>query len=125
MPEVSETKPPISRPETSVSMTPTQLRDFAAALVAELRKPTEEQQEEIQKKKDILERAKRDKIELVRIEMESKRSREENCSHKKQNGDTCIMGQKHSDGKVHPICVRCQKEFPPYALRPEMDNGVV
>ena len=111
-------------PEPSISLTAAQLKDMMIAFAQEIRRPTPEQEEETQKKKELLARTKADKLELVRIEMESKAQREASCAHLKQNGQSTIMGQKHSDGKIHPICLRCQKEFPPYRARTEEDVDI-
>ncbi len=123
-PQASRTTVFVNKPEASISLTATELKDMMIAFAQELRKPTPEQEEEARQRKAILERAKRDKLELVRIEIEAKKQREEGCAHKKQNGESTVMGQKHSDGKVHPICIRCQKEFEPFKLRSEQEDDV-
>lgn len=41
------------------------------------------------------------------------------CEHRKENGKLAVGengGQVFSDGKRHPVCLRCGYEFPPIAV---------
>jgi hypothetical protein len=130
IPETSKTEAPVTKNEPSVSMTPTQMKEMMVAFATELRRPTEEQQAELDKKKADLERAKRDKIELVKLDAAMKIDRENRCDigmgpHRKQNGETTVFrGQIFSDGYYHPMCIRCQKQFPKIKAHPERDGGI-
>jgi len=124
----SKTEIPVTKTEPSVSMTPSQLKEMLIAFAHELRKPTAEQEAEAAKKKDDLERAKQQKIELVRLDAQAKIDRENRCDigmgpHRKQNGETTIFqGQIFSDGYYHPMCIRCQKQFPKVKAYPEREG---
>jgi hypothetical protein len=95
--------------EPVINLTFNQIKD----IIAELKKPNPLEAEKIEKEQQLRQRAKEEKIEQVRLDAEMKRQREEGCSHRKQNGESTIMGQIHSDGMRHSVCFRCQKEFPP------------
>jgi hypothetical protein len=106
-----------SAPNPAVTITFDQLKE----LIKEIKKPSAEEAERIEKEKALKLRAQREKVEQARIEMAEKKRREDSCPHRKPNGETTVMGQRHSDGMVHPICFRCQKEFPPRKARSEED----
>ena len=82
-------------------------------LIAEIKKPSELEQEKIDQERQLRERRRRESIALATLEMEQKALKQSNCNHTKPNGKPCIGGQIHSDGMVHMICLRCQKEFTP------------
>lgn len=102
-------------PTGNISLTVAQFKE----IIQELRKPSAEDQEEIDKNKLMKERAAKQRVEVARQEMAAKAEREQRCNHKKEKGESAVFGQKHSDGFVHPICVRCQKQFDPYKPRAE------
>lgn len=101
--------------EPSINLTVSQFKE----IIAELRKPSPEEQEKIDKEKAFKKRAMEQRVEIARQEMAAKAERENRCNHKKEKGESAVFGQKHSDGMVHPICVRCQKQFEPYKPRAE------
>ncbi len=118
-----------------VSFSPAQLQQFMKTVlettaqnnrealleaIKELKKPTPEQQEQIDQQKMIRERKKQLMILLAKAEEKGKRVRRERCSHTKPNGKVAIGGQIHADGLVHPLCVKCQTEFQPFKPTAEM-----
>jgi hypothetical protein len=107
-----------------------QLRELLAAesasadrrmleMIKEIKKPSPEEQEKMDKEKALKARAQQQRIAIAEKDMRSKAEHEARCSHKKEKGESAVFGQRHSDGMVHPICVRCQHEFPPYKPRAE------
>ncbi len=118
-----------------VSFTPEQLQQFMKTVleatakdsretfleaIKELKKPTPEQQEQLDQQKMMRERKAQLMVLLAKDEEKGKRIRRERCSHKKPNGLISIGGQIHADGLVHPICVKCQTEFQPFKPTAEM-----
>ena len=76
--------------------------------------------QEAAKQKEEEERQQRNResmLELGRAEIAAKEKRERDCSHKKERGEWAIGGQEHTDGFIHPICMRCGKEFPKVAAQ--------
>jgi hypothetical protein len=123
-------------PETQVEtpkgayLTFEQLRELLAAesaaadrrmleMVKEIKKPTAEEQEKIDREREFKLRAARQRVEIAHNDMRAKAEHESRCDHKKEKGESAVFGQRHSDGLVHPLCVRCQHEFPPYKPRAE------
>jgi len=118
-----------------VSFSPTQLQDFIKTVleataennremfleaIKELKKPTPEQQEQLDRQKMIRERKAELMVLLAKDEEKGKRRKRERCSHLKPNGKIAIGGQIHADGLVHPLCVKCQTEFQPFKPNAEM-----
>lgn len=108
-----------------ISLTPDQLKDMIAAAIAagvrEATKPTPEQQEKLDSDKRNKERAQQARIEVGNAAAKERVARQATCNHKMDNGNAekfCINGQLHSDGLMHPICLRCQMEFKPYRPTP-------
>ena len=95
-------------------------REMFLEAIKELKKPTPEQQEQIDQQRLIRERKKQLMILLARDEEKGKRNRRERCNHLKPNGKIAIGGQIHADGLVHPLCVKCQTEFQPFKPNAEM-----
>jgi hypothetical protein len=99
--------------------------DQLMAFATEMRKPDPEVVAERQATKDRLIQMRKQNAEAARIEIEQKNRRQNSCSHTMPRGERAVFGQSHSDGLFHPICVVCQKEFPPVKLQGEhMQMGV-
>jgi hypothetical protein len=81
----------------------------AIAAVQELRKPTEDEQAEKEKKRLQAEREKQLMQELCEEETRNRDNVQRRCPHKKQNGFMNYGGQVHNDGRVRLICKRCMK----------------
>lgn len=90
-------------------------------IVRAAREPSEEEKAKQKKEKELQDRRRKEAIILAKEEEEAVRKRQANCSHLKESGKTAVMGQVHSDGLYHPLCIKCQKEFtpvePPEAVR--------
>lgn len=58
--------------------------------------------------------ARADFLRVAKEQEAQKQARENSCSHTKDNGRTAIAAsQIHSDGMLHPFCMRCFKTFAP------------
>lgn len=66
----------------------------------------------------------RQMIENAKITEENQKRSQARCGHRKGDGQSTVYGQIHSDGKIHPICVRCQKLFTAYAPPQELISGM-
>lgn len=93
-----------------------QLLAFAEAL----KKPDIETQKKLDEAKARMELNRKNTIEVAMLEVEQKKRREDNCPHTKENGRTAWVGQVHSDGLYHPICLHCQKAATPFRPTGEM-----
>lgn len=89
-------------------------KDDVIDIVRAVKEPTEEEKQKRQKEEELRDRRRKEAILLAKEEEEAIKRRQANCSHTKENGKPSIAGQVHSDGLVHPICLRCQKEFKPH-----------
>lgn len=47
------------------------------------------------------------------------------CDHHKPDGRSAVVGQKHSDGLVHPLCLNCQKLFDPISPIEAYRRGII
>jgi len=101
--------------KVAVQFSMDQLESMFLRLGKELRKPddvTLKRMEEEEKKRQT---SMKQMIDLANIETQAKINGQMNCSHRKEDGRTRIMGQIHSDGMYHGICLWCNKEFKPVA----------
>lgn len=96
-----------------VVMTPEQLQTILEAIVKAAKEPSAEEKEKREKEEAMRKRALEENMKIVKEEMELRRRTQELCGHKKENGKSCVGGQIHSDGLIHPLCLRCGKEFTP------------
>jgi hypothetical protein len=98
--------------------------DQLMALIREMKKPDDEtmaaKAAEDKRKKDAMDSM----IALTKLEQENRARGQKNCPHEKQDKTSTWYGQVHSDGLIHPICVRCQKEATPYPPPRELISGM-
>lgn len=93
--------------------------------IEESRKPTPEELAKKLKEEEDANRRMQEMLTVARAEEEAKKQAWANCKHVKEDGRPSVSGQVHSDGKIHPICLRCQFEFTPYAPTSDMlANGI-
>lgn len=109
------------------------LKEMMRTLVTEMRRPDPETEARVAAEKARAEASKKEMQAVVMLdfavkqclwgvcEHKDKRLRDRGgecyavaCQHKKPDGRASIGGQVNSDGLIHPICLRCQFEFPPY-----------
>lgn len=102
------------------SLSKDDLQDLIINVVREARKPTPEEQKKLDEEKALAQKRREEMVELAKAEEEGRRNLQDRCPHKKQNGESRIVGQIHSDGFIHPLCQWCQKEFPPVKPASEM-----
>lgn len=92
----------------AIQFTADQLETMLLRIGKEMRKPDDvtlaKQAQEEQRRQESM----RQMIALANIEIDSKKNMQARCSHKKEDGRTLWHGQIHSDGKYHPLCLRCQ-----------------
>ncbi len=109
-----------------LQMTPEQLQAFVTGIIAEVKKPNEEELEAKEERKLQKERFIKGKLQARRdaeMQLEADRMRQANCSHKKEKGENAFHGQVCSDGMFHALCVICQKEVT-FKPRPEQIGAV-
>lgn len=88
--------------------------DQIMEIVRAIKEPSPAEKEKLAQEEELKKRQLDAMMELGRTEEQAKIDRENACGHKKENGSWCIGGQEHSDGMIHPVCLRCGKSFPPY-----------
>lgn len=98
--------------------------DQLIALIREMKKPDDETLEKKAKEDQRRKEAMESMIQLSKLETENRLRGQKNCPHEKQDKSSTWYGQVHSDGLIHPICVRCQKEATPYAPPRELISGM-
>ncbi len=94
--------------------------DMILRLIAAAKAPDAETQEKREKDKARRQLALASYIAEAKQSEAAREQRQANCGHRKENGQTLVHGQIHSDNLLHPLCLGCQKEFKPYALGREL-----
>ena len=105
--------------EPMVGMTKEDLQDILRTVIEETRKPDPLTQRKLEREQQIEARAFDARMKALTNQQKSKETAQGRCPHRKNNGDPQEESAVHhpplsSDGKVHPICVECGKEFEPY-----------
>ena len=103
-----------------VNLSPESLKDMMVAMIAEMKKPDQATLDKAEADRIRFERQREDMIRVANMEIAATKANQAACSHRKENGRTLFHGQEHSDGMVHPICLRCQYLMPPYRLGADM-----
>lgn len=97
------------------------LKNFAV----ELRKPTEFEQEKIDKELALRKQKLEARIRQAKIDEDVREMKRLGCSHTMPNGRHTFRGQVNSDGLITPICTICLTEFPKIkATQDQISNGV-
>jgi len=100
-----------------------QQENFIAAVV-ELKKLDPATERKMKKEAEAADKAFHHRMEVLIAEEEGKKRRQTNCPHRMDNGNSprsaIHRGQLFSDGKFHPICGECSKEFEP--ITPSMSE---
>jgi hypothetical protein len=101
----------------------TQNRENMLEMVKELRKPDPEEQAKREQERENRIRSAREQAQMAAEEEAQRKATQAACSHTKENGRSCIMGQVHSDGCYHGICFRCGYAAPPQKMDLNMNVG--
>ena len=104
----------------SVVLTFEQIRELIREAKAPDADTQEKKQNEEVRRKARLEQM----LSEANLQERNARMQQSQCGHKKQDGESTVRGQIHSDGLVHPICLRCQKMFTPYEPPRELIAGM-
>lgn len=103
----------------TVSLTAAELQSLItssiAAAIKAAREPTPEEAVKLAREKAVEQRRELEKIALAIAEQERTENMWKNCEHKKERGESALMGQICSDGLIHLVCVHCGWPKPPYA----------
>lgn len=108
--------------ETQQNITPAQMMELMKQFAAELKKPSADEQAEIDAKKARAETRVKASIENAKREQRQKELDQAACSHTKPypyQGQIRVVAPLHNDGLHHPHCLFCHKEFKPFAPAPE------
>ena len=112
-----ETSPPATE-AMGVTMNFEQLQrlmaTMAANIVAELKRPTEEEARKTEEERVKLQARRDEMIRIAREEEALRNQTQATCAHQKPNGQPAEGGQRYSDGKVRIFCLRCQKVLREY-----------
>jgi hypothetical protein len=105
-------------------LTQQQLQEIIVNAIREGKKPDEETAAKMAEEKARKEANRVAMLELAKTEIEGKLNREARCSHTRpEDGKRMIGGQVHSDGMIHPLCLRCGKEFAAYPAPKDLFSG--
>lgn len=101
-----------------------QTRQLVTEAIAEMKKPTPEEQEKLNKEKEKELRMVKARIEVGKAEQERRTARQRNCAHKRPDGSWAASGQEFSDGSAKIICLQCQKFLYDGPTNPMFKQGV-
>lgn len=95
------------------------------AAIAEMKKPSIEEQEKIDARKGRELDAHRANMRALQAQEEAMRAQQAYCSHSKPNGKTSFVGQVNSDNCYRLFCPYCHYTSPPIHATPEqVANGL-
>ena len=100
-----------------LEITPEQLQALIVTAVRAAREPDPETAARLAKERERAELIQNERIATAKAEEAAHEQRQSSCNHMKDEGRstrTAVMASYNSDGKIHPICVRCQKLFEPF-----------
>lgn len=109
---------------TGVNLTASDLERLITRVIKASKEPDEETQKNIDKEKADRQKRMEQMLLEARQNEENVLRQQANCGHKKPDATPTIFGQIHSDGLIHPLCVRCQKLFTPYKPPMELISGM-
>lgn len=107
----------------AVQLSGADIERIMLAAIKASKEPDEETQQRLAQEKAQRDQSMKNMLAEARQSEEATRNRQTRCSHRKPDQATAVHGQIHSDGKIHPICVICQKLFVPYEAPREMMTG--
>jgi hypothetical protein len=123
-PEVEE-EAPASDEGGEVKLSGRDFQELLKTLIHEMKKPSPEEEAKLVEEKLRRERRTQQAISIAKAEEEQRTRAQMACQHRKENGKSAVGGQLHSDGLIHPLCLRCLAEFKPIKPSPEMLTGGV
>lgn len=95
------------------------------ALAAELRKPTELEQKKLDEEKASHLKRSENAVRAAQAQEQQMAILQANCTHTRNDGVTCFIGQVNSNGYCVPVCTRCGVQTSPIrATDQERINGI-
>lgn len=79
------------------------------AAIAEIKKPTAEEQVKLDKEREKRSRMAHSRAEVGKMEKERREAQQRTCRHRRPDESWAVSGQNFSDGKGRLICLQCQK----------------
>lgn len=107
---------PVAEPEKA--FTAKDMLEFAKTFAEELKKPSAEEQAKIDAERGRMLSNQQSSILAAQQRQAMTDAQQNACGHMKgpkYEGQTTVAAPLHSDGLHHPICLRCNKQFPPFA----------
>ena len=86
-------------------------RETTLAAIRELKKPSSEEQERIDREKAQLMEQTLRRVEAAKAQEAEIQERQESCSHTMPNGQTNFRGQVNSNGWAHVFCSHCHATY--------------
>jgi hypothetical protein len=86
-------------------------RENMIAAIQEMKKPSAEEQERIDRDRALLMEQTMRRVEAAKAQEEEIAERQLNCAHTMPNGQTNFRGQVNSNGWAHVFCSHCHKTY--------------
>lgn len=77
--------------------------------IAEIKKPTAEEQGKLDKEREKQARMAKSRAEVGKMEKERREAQQRTCRHRRPDESWAVSGQNFSDGTGKLICLQCQK----------------
>jgi len=108
----------------SIEMLQQLVSTAVATAIQETKKLPPEEQEELDRKKQRTQEARVTRVKEAVLDERVRRTSQFYCSHIKHaegvfKKEHAFRGQVHNDNCCRPICIRCQKLFPPFKVSEE------
>jgi hypothetical protein len=111
--------PEVSEKGQKVTLTAEELQAIITssitAAIKAAKEPTPEEAAKLAKEREQEKRRELEKVALAMAEQEKLENQWKGCPHKKERGESALMGQICSDGLIHLVCVKCGWSKPPFA----------
>lgn len=113
-----EVKPEVAAPITQPTFTMKDVIEVVKTMAEEMKKPSAEEQAKIDAERGRMLSNQQSSIASAQQRQAMTDAQQNGCGHMKgpkYEGQTTVAAPLHSDGLHHPICLRCNKQFPPFA----------
>jgi len=110
--------------QATVTLTTESLTEMFTKVIQEAKKPDAKTQRLQEEAEARAQENIKQMIAVANAEKLATETRQANCSHTKERGESAWHGQPFSNGTYQAICVKCQKMSKAIPINPSMMSGM-